>query len=125
MMDELVSGRDELGVLLLGHKKNAYWYGSNLTIEEARRVAPNNNATSLQVCTSVLSGTIWALENPTKGIIEPEEIDFARCLEISGPYLGEVGGHYSDWTPLDRRGILFPEEVDKSDPWQFNNFRVW
>lgn len=125
MMDELVSGRDELGVLLLGHAKNAYWYGSNLTIEEARRVAPNNNATSLQVCTSVLSGTVWALENPSKGLIEPEEIDFDRCLEISKPYLGEVNGSYTDWTPLKRRGLLFPEEVDSTDPWQFNNFRVW
>jgi homospermidine synthase len=40
---------DELGILLAGHAKNAYWYGSQLTIEEARRVAPHNNATSLQV----------------------------------------------------------------------------
>ena len=40
---------DELGVLIAGHAKNAYWYGSQLTIEESRRVAPHNNATSLQV----------------------------------------------------------------------------
>ncbi len=38
--DEIVDGRDELGVLLYGHKKNAYWYGSQLTIEEARALAP-------------------------------------------------------------------------------------
>ena len=31
---------DELGVLLAGHKKNAYWYGSQLSIEEARKLAP-------------------------------------------------------------------------------------
>jgi hypothetical protein len=43
------AGMDELGVLIAGHSKNAYWYGSQLTIEEARRVAPHNNATSLQV----------------------------------------------------------------------------
>jgi len=62
MMDEIVSGRDELGVLFMGHKKGAYWYGSDLTIEAARAAAPNNNATSLQVCTGVLTGVVWTLE---------------------------------------------------------------
>ncbi|MCK7510154.1 MAG: hypothetical protein MZV70_43030 [Desulfobacterales bacterium] len=32
MMDEIVKGVDELGVLLAGHKKNAYWYGSQLSV---------------------------------------------------------------------------------------------
>jgi homospermidine synthase len=29
--NELVDGIDELGVLLYGHEKNAYWYGSQLS----------------------------------------------------------------------------------------------
>jgi homospermidine synthase len=127
MMNEIVSGRDELGVLLMGHKKGAYWYGSDLTIDEARRVAPNNNATSLQVCTSVLAGTIWAIKNPRRGLIEPEEMDdHAAVIEYAAPYLGNLGGHYNEtWTPLARREILFPEkQLDRSDPWQFSNFRV-
>ncbi len=53
MMGDIVSGIDELGVLLAGHKKNAYWYGSQLSIDEARRLAPFNNATSLQVTVGV------------------------------------------------------------------------
>jgi homospermidine synthase len=40
LRDEIISGRDELGVLLAGHKKGAYWYGSQLTIQEARALAP-------------------------------------------------------------------------------------
>ncbi len=64
LMDEITSGIDELGVLLAGHKKNAYWYGSQLSIDEARKLAPHNNATSLQVTVSCLSGMIWAMENP-------------------------------------------------------------
>ena len=51
-------------------------------------------------------------------------IDHARALEICFPYLGEMAGVYSDWTPLQGRGELFPEDLDKSDPWQFKNFRV-
>ena len=124
IVDEITSGRDELGVLLMGHKKGAYWYGSQLDIDETRKLTPYNNATSIQVCAPVLSGIIWALENPDRGIVEADEMDFARNLEICMPYLGPVVGEYSDWTPLRDRGRLFPEDVDRSDPWQFKNFRV-
>ena len=71
IVDEITSGRDELGVLLMGHKKGAYWYGSQLDIDETRELAPYNNATSIQVCAPVLSGIIWALENPTAASSRP------------------------------------------------------
>ena len=124
MTDEITSGIDELGVLLCGHARGAYWYGSRLSIEEARRLVPHNNATSLQVTVAVLAGVIWAMENPRAGLVESDELDHARILEICRPYLGEVVGAYSDWTPLQDRARLFPEELDESDPWQFGNIRV-
>ena len=124
LMDDVVSGIDELGVLLAGHKKNAYWYGSQLSIDEARKLAPYNNATSLQVTIAVLSGMVWAMENPNSGLIEPDEMDYRRNLEICMPYLGTVTGAYTDWTPLTDRERLFPEDLDKTDPWQFKNVRV-
>ncbi len=124
LMDEIISGVDELGVLLAGHAKNAYWYGSQLSIEEARRLAPHNSATSLQVTSSALAGLIWAIENPDRGIVEPDEMDFERPLAICAPYLGKVVGRYTDWNPLERRGELFPEDLDRDDPWQFKNVRV-
>jgi homospermidine synthase len=124
LMDEIIDGIDELGVLLAGHKKNAYWYGSQLSIHEARKLAPYNNATSLQVTVACLSGMIWAMENPNAGLVEPDEIDYKRNLEICMPYLGPVVGKYSDWTPLHERERLFPEDIDKTDPWQFKNVRV-
>jgi homospermidine synthase len=121
---EIVEGIDELGVLLAGHKKNAYWYGSQLSIDEARELAPYNTATSLQVCVAVLSGLIWAIENPNRGVTEPDEMDFRRNLEICKPYLGPVVGEYGDWHPLVGRSTLFEEDLDKSDPWQFKNVLV-
>jgi homospermidine synthase len=124
MMDDVISGMDELGVLLAGHKKNAYWYGSQLTIDEARKLAPYNNATSLQVTVSVLSGVIWAMENPDRGLLEPDELDHRRILEICRPYLGTITGAYTEWSPLSDRERLFPEDLDLSDPWQFKNVRV-
>jgi homospermidine synthase len=122
--DDIVDGIDELGVLLYGHAKNAYWYGSQLSIEETRKLAPYQNATGLQVTSAVLAGIIWMLENPDRGIVEADEMDFRRCLEIQRPYLGPVIGRYTDWTPLKGRGRLFPEAVDRDDPWQFGNVMV-
>ena len=124
LMGDITDGIDELGVLLAGHKKNAYWYGSQLSTEEARKLAPYNNATSLQVTSAVLAGVVWAMENPNSGIIEPDEMEFRRCTDICTPYLGPVIGQYTDWTPLHDRERLFPEDIDKSDPWQFKNVRV-
>ncbi|MBV9628416.1 MAG: homospermidine synthase [Xanthobacteraceae bacterium] len=122
---DIVDGIDELGVLLYGHAKNAYWYGSQLSIEETRRIAPYQNATGLQVTSAVLAGIIWMLENPDRGIVEADEMDFRRCLSVQRPYLGPVIGQYTDWTPLEGRGAgLFPEDVDTSDPWQFKNVLV-
>jgi homospermidine synthase len=122
--NELVDGMDELGVLLYGHKKNAYWYGSQLTLAEARKLAPYQNATGLQVTSAVLAGMVWALENPEAGIVETDEIDYRRCLEVQLPYLGPVKGYYTDWTPLEGRPGLFAEDLDTKDPWQFRNILV-
>lgn len=124
MMDDIVKGVDELGVLLAGHKKNAYWYGSQLSVQEARQLAPHNSATSLQVTVSAMAGLIWAIENPNSGIVEPDDIDYKRILEICRPYLGLVVGEYSEWHPLVDRGRMFPEDLDETDPWQFKNVRV-
>ena len=124
MMDEIISGVDELGVLLMGHEKGAYWYGSHLSIGQARTLAPHNNATSLQVTAAVLGGMVWAMENPRAGIIEADHLDHARVLEVARPYLGELVGAYTDWTPLQNRGELFEEDLDTECPWQFRNVRV-
>ena len=121
---EIVDGIDELGVLLFGHGKNAYWYGSQLSVEETRQIAPYQNATGMQVTSAVLAGMVWALENPNAGIIEADEMDYRRCLQVQMPYLGPVVGVYTDWTPLDNRPGFFPEDIDTSDPWQFRNILV-
>jgi homospermidine synthase len=119
--DEIAEGGDELGVLMYGHKKNAYWFGSQLNIEEARKLAPYQNATGMQVTSAVLAGMVWAIENPKAGIVETDEMDHVRCLEVQKPYLGKVAGYYTDWHPLKQRVDLFGEKLDKKDPWQFSN----
>ena len=119
--DEIADGRDELGVLLYGHKKNAYWFGSQLSIDEARKLAPHNSATGMQVTSAVLAGMVWAMENPNAGIVETDEMDHVRCMELQAPYLGPLKGYYTDWNPLKERIDLFGEKLDRRDPWQFSN----
>lgn len=124
MRDEIVSGIDELGVLLAGHDRNAYWYGSQLSIEVARSLAPQNSATSLQVCAAVLAGFVWVLQHPDQGVTEAEEIDHQWMLRMMKPYLSPVKGYYTDWTPLMDREWIFPDSLNPSDPWLFGNIRV-
>ncbi|MCX7090034.1 MAG: saccharopine dehydrogenase NADP-binding domain-containing protein [Legionellales bacterium] len=127
IFNEIVNGVDELGVLLMGNAKGAYWYGSTLSVQEARTIAPYNNATSLQVVAGVLSAMLWAIEHPNAGLVEAEDLDHVFIMDIAMPYLGKVKGYYTDWTPLQDRGAIFPEhkeELDLTDPWQFVNIRV-
>lgn len=124
LCDDITLGMDELGVLLMGNKKGAYWFGSRLGIRQARELAPHNNATSLQLAAGIFSGVIWTLRNPDCGIIEFGDMDHQGILEMITPYLGEIVGIYSNWTPLKDRSTLFMEAVDNDDPWQFINFRA-
>jgi homospermidine synthase len=66
--------------LVYGHGKNAYWYGSNLSIDRTRKMAPNQNATVLQVTSAMLAGIVWAIENPEAGTIDTNQMDYKRCL---------------------------------------------
>jgi len=125
LRDDIVSGTDALGVLLMGHAGGAYGYGSCLTIEQVRASAEFNSATTLQVTAAVMAGVVWAMQHPKQGLTEPEDMPFAEVLALCRPYLGEVVGVFSDWTPLDGRGALFSEPLDRDDPWQFVNFRVF
>ena len=124
LKDEITEGRDELGVLLMGHARGAYWYGSRLTIEQARALCPHNSATSLQVTAPAMAAAIWAMKNPQRGVLDPDDLPHDEILRMCMPYLGDVVGVYGDWTPLAGRGWLFDEDVDTTDSWQFKNFRV-
>jgi len=120
--EEIVSGQDELGVLLLGHGLNGLWYGSQLDIDTARRIVPHSNPTALQVAAGVLSGAAWALENPDRGFCEPEDLPHDFVLDVARPYLGKVVAEQTDWSPLVQRSFIdAPPEPER--PWQFANFR--
>jgi len=122
MENDIISGIDELGVLLMGHEKNAWWYGSQLSIEETRMLIPNQNATTLQVAASVLAATVWTIKNPNKGYCEPEDLPHDFILDIAGQYLGPMPSIQSDWKPTEGRSPLFDVDMDLKNIWSFRNF---
>jgi homospermidine synthase len=123
---EIISGADILGALLMGHRYNSWWTGSILDIKEARRLAPGQNATTIQVALGVVSAVMWMLENPEKGLCLPDDLSHDYVLKIAKPYLGRFVSRPYDWTPLKNRRVFFREnpesKPDKSNPWQFRNF---
>lgn len=120
---DIVDGMDELGVLLAGHAKNAYWFGSQLSIHEARRHVDFANATTMQVVAGALAAAVWAIRHPRSGVTEPDQLDHDECLAVAERYLGKLTGKFTDWTPLQGRGELFPERLDVDSPWQLQNIR--
>jgi homospermidine synthase len=124
LKDDIVDGVDELGVLLMGASAGAYWYGSRLSTAQARALMPHNSATSLQVAAGVVAGVVWTMRHPRRDVVEPDDMPFEEILSFCRPYLGDVFGELTHWTPLVGRSTLFDEVLDSSDPWQFRNFRI-
>ena len=65
--DEITSGSDILGALLMGHAYNSWWTGSDLSIEESRRLVPHQNATTMQVAISVVAAAHVDDREPARG----------------------------------------------------------
>ena len=128
MTDEITTGADILGALLMGHPYQSWWCGSDLDIEESRRLVPHQNATTMQVAISVVAACMWMMENPRRGLCVPDDLPHDYVLEISKPYLGRFISVASDWNPLKHYANAFNTfnrpQIDPSDPWQFKNFLI-
>jgi homospermidine synthase len=128
LTSEIIDGRDELGVLLMGHDLNGWWVGSQLDIHEARTLVHDENATTLQVAASILGAVTWMIRNPLRGFNVPDNLPHDEVLAVANPYLGTCPSVQTDWTPLKNRQNVFhgygeymplPEDI-----WQFDTFYV-
>ncbi|HEY1793870.1 MAG TPA: saccharopine dehydrogenase NADP-binding domain-containing protein [Opitutaceae bacterium] len=128
MNDEITKGADILGALIMGHPFKSWWVGSDLSIEESRRLVPHQNATTMQVAISVVAAAMWMIANPAEGVRVPDELPHGFVLDVSKPYLGRFISKRSDWTPLRDYENAFSgfnkPDFDRKDPWQFKNFLV-
>lgn len=116
MTNEIVSGADEVGVLLLGHDLGGWWTGSRLSIEETRKHVTDQNATVLQVAASVLGALAYMVRNPRRGFRHVEDLPHREILATASPYLGECISMQSDWAPAQPRG--------SAQACQFDDFRT-
>jgi hypothetical protein len=88
----------------------------------------HNTATTLQVTAAVLAAAVFVARNPSKGILEPDELPFdevrvglsdmyhftriglmlcageVQILEVMCPYVAPLRAAFTDWTPLGSRG---------------------
>ena len=128
MNDDIISGRDELGVLLMGHDMTSWWVGSQLDIREARSLVPHQSATTLQVAASILGALAWMIRNPEQGFVVPDQLPHREVLKVAQQYLGPTPSIQSDWTPLKNRHDPFEDwgrrRPSPEDMWQFDSFRV-
>jgi homospermidine synthase len=129
LTDEIISGRDELGVLLMGHDFTSWWCGSLLDINEARQLFPHQQATTLQVACSVVAAAMWMINNPKQGYCVPDDLPYQEVLKVAKLYLGPFVSKPSDWTPLKNRVDLYEKWNKKPKPapedvWQFETFLV-
>ncbi|MFH1854081.1 MAG: saccharopine dehydrogenase C-terminal domain-containing protein [Candidatus Omnitrophota bacterium] len=126
MSDEIIDGRDELGVLLMGHDFSSWWCGSILDIHEARKLVPHQNATTMQVAISVVSAAIWMIKNPRKGFLMPDDVEHEEILKVSMPYIKPFVSEAVDWAPTKNMNTKFTKfdivKPEKEDMWQFVAF---
>ena len=128
MTDEIIKGEDILGALVMGHPYTSWWCGTDLEIDESRRLVPHQNATTMQVAISVVAACMWMIENPRRGLCVPDDLPHDYVMDISKPYLGKFVSVASDWTPLKHYVNTFSgynrPQLDVADPWQFKNFLI-
>ncbi|MFH1593206.1 MAG: saccharopine dehydrogenase C-terminal domain-containing protein [Candidatus Omnitrophota bacterium] len=128
MSDEIIDGKDELGVLLMGHDFKSWWCGSLLDIHKSRELVPHQQATTLQVAISVVAAASWMIRNPKRGFLLPDDIDHEDILKTSIPYIEPFISIPVDWTPLKNLNTKFTKfdipRPKEEDVWQFTTFLV-
>lgn len=105
LRDELVAGEDQLGLLFV-FEGGAFWYGSTVSIQQARERSRFCNATSLQVAGGILGALDWMLANPRAGVVEAEDLPHRPLLDGALSCLGRVEGVWTDWQPAGRNGTI-------------------
>lgn len=128
MNDEITDGKDELGVLLMGHDFNSWWCGSLLDIHTSRKLVPHQQATTMQVAISIVAAAMWMIQNPKRGFLLPDDIDHEFILKVSMPYIKPFISEAVDWTPLKNLNTKFTKfDISRpkdEDVWQFTTFLV-
>lgn len=123
MTNDIIEGRDEIGVTLYFEDGDIYWIGSLLDIKEARLLYDNQynniiNSTIVQVVSGYISGIFYLIEliNQKKyqGLIFPEDLPISLFIKKTRPMLGPFGLiKVNDWDV---------ECANPNNKWQYHDF---
>ena len=134
LTDEIIDGRDILGLTFYLESGEVFWIGSMLTIHESRNMYEPVfhefvNATNTTVSAGILAGVIHIIEQNKigikSGLICPDDLPYQRILENSIGYLGD----FIFTSPMydfklyvsDNR---FGNPIEYTKNWIFSNFLV-
>lgn len=130
LTDEIVNGRDILGLTYYLKSGEVYWIGSMLSIHEARKLFNPKlkefiNATNIQVAAGYLSGILHLINldnnNIKKGLICPDDLPYNEILEYELPFLGEFCFKKGDFK-LPNNENKFDSKKKETSIWTFDNF---
>jgi homospermidine synthase len=97
LTDDIIDGRDELGLTFFLENGDIFWIGSLLDISEARQIFSNQfskymNATTVQVVGGYLSGIMFVMDKHKRGqngLYVPEDMDYKKVFETMKPFYGD------------------------------------
>jgi homospermidine synthase len=96
--DEIISGYDAVGSLLIRGDGRCYWSGTIVSVQDVEpKFRSWINPTCLQVACGVLSGIDYIASHRDMGVIFPEQVDTSRVFELCEPFLGRIIGEYVDF----------------------------
>ena len=133
LTDEIIEGRDILGVTYYLENKEVYWIGSILSINEAREIFDNEfnefvNATIIQVMAGYLGGILYLIElingNKVCGMMTPEDLPYQKFFNIIEPFLGEFIFKKIDNFYLIKYDSTANIKNNYTTEWQLENFLI-
>lgn len=137
--DDVIDGRDELGLTYYLGNGDIFWIGSLLDIHEARDIYENKfdekiNATVVQVVGGYLSGIFHILDlNKQKkynGVMVPEDLPYREVYKKMKPFYGEfIFKKVTDWDyEMKTRSLTFKDYkesvVNKNPEWTLKDFLI-
>lgn len=134
LTDEIIDGRDILGLTFYLDNGEVYWIGSMLSIHEARRFYEPEfhkfvNATNTTVSAGMLSGVIHIIEQNKigikSGLICPDDLPYQNILSNSIGYLGDFIFTQPVYDfKLYVSDNRFGNPIQYSKNWIFSNFLI-
>ena len=123
MREDVIDGRNELGCFIMSKNYGCWWIGSILTHEQTKELLYPFSSTIIPVAAGMISGIIYAFNNPNEGVVHPENMDEVESMKYILPYLGTFKSfHVPDWKPKIEGA--YGKSKPKTKDWVFEKLLV-